>query len=135
VIPRSFRNPFSWERLAPGRRGLTLSAVAGTPTTICHGFRAAMGSALARTEHLFASERPAQSVRAGPGTKTSNTQDSRRWGQSSPTDYLNRRMCTFMSSPIPMKFAISALPPYETSGSGIPVIGMIPSVIPMLTKT
>lgn len=34
VLLRSYRNPFSWERIAPGRRGLTLLAVAVAPTTL-----------------------------------------------------------------------------------------------------
>jgi hypothetical protein len=34
MLLRSFRNPFSWEHLAPGRRGLTLVAVATAPTTL-----------------------------------------------------------------------------------------------------
>jgi hypothetical protein len=92
-------------------------------------------SALARTEHLFASEKPPRAFERVQGRRHLPLRIAGGGASLPGPTYLNRRMCTFMSSPIPMKFAISALPPYETSGSGIPVIGMIPSVIPMFTKT
>ena len=33
------------------------------------------------------------------------------------------------------RVAITELPPYESSGSGIPVMGMIPTFMPTLMKT
>src|SRR3990170_837436 len=47
---------------------------------------------------------------------------------------VKRRMCTFSSRPIATLFVRSELPPYETKGRGMPVIGMIPTVIPTLTN-
>lgn len=59
MLLRSFRNPFSWEHLAPGRRGLTLVAVATAPTTLGSlGLAAGIASRRSRSEHLFASDEP-----------------------------------------------------------------------------
>ena len=48
--------------------------------------------------------------------------------------YASRRLPTLSRSPTAIQLANMAEPPYETNGSGSPVTGMIPSVIPMLTK-
>ena len=41
---------------------------------------------------------------------------------------------TFSSRPIAIQVDIMEVPPAETSGSGIPVIGMMPKVMPMFSK-
>ena len=38
-------------------------------------------------------------------------------------------------TPIASRFAISAEPPTDTNGSGIPVTGAVPMFMPTLTKT
>lgn len=45
----------------------------------------------------------------------------------------NLRLLILIKSPIAIILVKSADPPYDKKGSGIPVIGMIPITIPMLT--
>ena len=44
-------------------------------------------------------------------------------------------MWTFCTRPIIARKAIVDDPPYDTSGNGMPVTGMMPIVIPMFSKT